>query len=1051
MTRPSILIVDDEVIIARDLETRLEAMGYEVAGIASSGSEAIRLATDLRPSLVLMDIVLKGEIDGIAAAAEIRRRCGIPVIYVTAYADAKTLERAKVTEPFAYLVKPFSERELNANIEMAFYKHRTEQRLRRLERWFGVAVSDIADAVVAADSEGRITAFNQAAGVITGWEGDQAIGKRFADVVRIVDRSNGQPIELEGITDGPVVRLASDTCLRTRSGRHLPVDVTTSCIRDDLDRPSGIVSVFRDASGQRNAALVALNGEIAVAAAQDLSLRDMLHACTESLVRHLNVAFARIWTLDQAGENLELQASSGMYTHLDGAHGRVPVGKLKIGRIAKERRPHLTNDVLRDERVSDPAWARREGMVSFAGYPLLVNERLVGVMAMFSRQTMQESVLGALSFVANAVAVAIERKVTEAERDGLLAMLRMQIERMPLAYVLLDGDHRIQDWNPAAEKMFGYTKNEVLGHDPFDDLAPPSERDRLRTLVQGLHADDKGAHSINQNRTKDGRTITCEWLNTPLTNPDGKVIGVLCLAEDITERQKLEDEVHQARQRLEAIVASSPAVLYRLAGPNPESLELTWIGENVTEMLGYGLDDVMKPMWWQERVHPEDLPAVSAQIGTELLSGGRLAQEYRFRHQNGAYRWVRSEMRLLRGVAAHLVEVVGSWSDITDRKKLEEQFRQAQKMEAVGQLAGGVAHDFNNLLTVISGYSQLLLRSPELDDSRKGLVREIGKAGERAASLTRQLLAFSRKQVLEPKVLDLNALITEQKKMLSRLIGEDIELVTVLDPHVHNVKSDPGQLEQVIMNLVVNARDAMPHGGRLTLETHNVVLDETYTRLHAGLQPGSYAMVAVADTGHGMPAETLEHVFEPFFSTKDLGRGTGLGLATVYGIIKQSGGHVAVYSEVGIGTTFKIYLPSIAEPFSADEPAPDELTMPAGTETILLVEDEDAVRAIARHALESCGYRVVEAKNGAEALSRCEEHEGPIHLVVTDVVMPGMAGRALVDRLRVLRPDTRVLYVSGYTDDAVIRQGVLQAETAFLQKPFTPYALSAKVRAVLDQ
>jgi two-component system cell cycle sensor histidine kinase/response regulator CckA len=389
--------------------------------------------------------------------------------------------------------------------------------------------------------------------------------------------------------------------------------------------------------------------------------------------------------------------------------------------------------------------------------------------------------------------------------------------------------------------------------------------------------------------------------------------------------------------------------------------------------------------------------------------------------------------------------------DISATKQLEEKVRQSQKLEAIGQLAGGVAHDFNNLLTIISGYSELILNTC-LDESTRVLIKEISKAGERAASLTRQLLAFSRQQVLEPKVVDLNSTIMDTENMLRRLIGEDIFLTTSIDSGLKPVKVDPGQIEHVIINLAVNARDAMAQrGGKLTIETANVELDASWMKLRPDVKPGPYVMLAVSDTGCGMTEDIKARIFEPFFTTKEPGKGTGLGLAMVYGIIKQSGGSIFVYSEPGVGTTFKIYLPAVAERISSDKPQQGLKATALGNETILLVEDEDAVRGIARLALQMHGYKVLEASCGAEAIHLCEKHAKPIHLLVTDVVMPEMSGRVVAERICALRPGIKVLYLSGYTDDAVVRHGILEAETAFLQKPFTPVALAAKVREIVDQ
>ncbi|TAL11564.1 MAG: response regulator [Nitrospirae bacterium] len=382
--------------------------------------------------------------------------------------------------------------------------------------------------------------------------------------------------------------------------------------------------------------------------------------------------------------------------------------------------------------------------------------------------------------------------------------------------------------------------------------------------------------------------------------------------------------------------------------------------------------------------------------------------------------------------------------------KLEEQLRQAQKMEAVGRLAGGIAHDFNNVLTIIKGYSDLALGQMAPQDPQRARLQYIKDAGERAASLTRQLLAFSRRQVLESKVLDLNAIVTNLYEMLPRLIGEDIDIVSILKPGLGRMKADPGQIEQVILNLAVNARDAMPQGGKMTIETANVALDENYARDHATVQPGPHVMLAVSDTGHGMDAETSARIFEPFFTTKEIGQGTGLGLAMVYGIVKQSGGSIWVYSEPGKGTTFKIYFPRVEDALEVQEPAEDRPRILRGTETVLVAEDEEMVRNLMQTILEAQGYAVLVARNATEALSIGHRHHGSIPLLVTDVVMPGMSGRELAAQLAMVHPEAKVLYVSGYTDDAVVRHGVLNAGLAFLQKPFSAESFLFKVRDALD-
>jgi signal transduction histidine kinase/ActR/RegA family two-component response regulator len=404
------------------------------------------------------------------------------------------------------------------------------------------------------------------------------------------------------------------------------------------------------------------------------------------------------------------------------------------------------------------------------------------------------------------------------------------------------------------------------------------------------------------------------------------------------------------------------------------------------------------------------------------------------------------------------IGIASTERDITERKRveqemrtLEDQLRQSQKMEAIGSLAGGIAHDFNNLLTIIKGYSQLSLMELKEGTPLRGKVEEIQKAADRATALTRQLLAFSRRQVLEVKVVDLNTILRGLDKMLHRMIREDVELVTHLTEDLGSVKVDSGQIEQVVMNLTINARDAMPSGGKLNIETANVELDEHYTRNHVAVKPGSYVMLAVSDTGVGMTLEVRDRVFEPFFTTKEKGKGTGLGLSTVYGIVKQSGGNIWVYSEPGKGTTFKIYLPRVDEPLEEAGEKVVQKEIAGRGETILLAEDEEKVRQLTGQILTQNGYTVLEASHGDEASHICEQHKGPIHLMVMDVVMPGINGRELAKSLEPHHPEMKVLYMSGYTDNAIVHHGILEKGLSFLQKPFSTDGLLRKVREVLDK
>jgi PAS domain S-box-containing protein len=463
------------------------------------------------------------------------------------------------------------------------------------------------------------------------------------------------------------------------------------------------------------------------------------------------------------------------------------------------------------------------------------------------------------------------------------------------------------------------------------------------------------------------------------------------------------------------------------------------VGHSVEEVIGKTDLDLFPP---------ETAEAIRATDAQVLRSGQITTYELQMKFPSGPRNFLTTKSPQL-GPNGEIIGMIGVSLDVTERRKLEQQMQQAQRMEAIGTLSGGIAHDFNNLLTVIKGYTGLLFEALP-DPQQRSLVTNIDQAADRASSLTRQLLAYSRRQVMQPKVISLNDLVVNMDKMLQRLIGEDVEMKTVAASNLGSVKADPSQIEQVIMNLAVNARDAMPKGGSLTLETTNVDLDETYAKNHPGTYAGRYVMLAVSDTGVGMNAHTRSHIFEPFFTTKAMGQGTGLGLSMVYGIVRQSGGSIEVYSEPGQGSTFKIYLPRIEAPPEALLTKQSSATRTRGNETILLVEDDIQVRDLAAAALTSSGYTVLTVDSARAAAAKCDEHKGDIHLLLTDVIMPGIGGREVANQVLARRPNAKVLYMSGYTTNAIIHHGVLDPGTFFLQKPFTPSALSAKVREVLD-
>ena len=505
----------------------------------------------------------------------------------------------------------------------------------------------------------------------------------------------------------------------------------------------------------------------------------------------------------------------------------------------------------------------------------------------------------------------------------------------------------------------------------------------------------------------------------------------------------LADALRRSEEKYRALFDAVPVGLYRssadgrVSAANPAMAHMLGF-PSVESIIGVPAVDLYQD------------PAARAALLDRLAREGSVrGVEITLRRPDGGLVQTLVSARATLDDAGRVVQIEGTAQDITARARLEAQLRQAQKMEAVGQLAGGIAHDFNNLLGVIIGYSELLLRDVAAMPAAKHRLTEVKTAAERAAALTRQLLAFGRRQVLQPRVLDVNAVVREAEAMLARLIGEDIDIVADLDPALGTVKADPGQLEQVVVNLAVNSRDAMPQGGMLTIRTRNVELDAAHAQRHPGTAAGAYVALEVADTGHGMAREVLDHVFEPFFTTKELGRGTGLGLATVYGIVTQTGGHLEVESEVGRGTTFRVLLPRADAPARV---APPVASPPRGGETILVIEDAAPLREMVQEILQEAGYAVLSAANANEALATAGAHAGAIALVISDVVMPGLSGPAVAARLRGLRPGIRVLFMSGYPDESIGQRGAaLDPSTHFLQKPFTADSLTRKVREVLDQ
>ena len=657
--------------------------------------------------------------------------------------------------------------------------------------------------------------------------------------------------------------------------------------------------------------------------------------------------------------------------------------------------------------------------------------------------------LETLQALADHCGAALDRIRAEEALRSSQAQLQLQFDRMPIACISWTPEFRVASWNPAAEKIFGFSAEEARGKHPFELIVPKEAQPQVAEVFRSLLDGGVDAPSVNKNQTKDGRTIICDWTNTPLRGPDGKAIGLLSMAHDVTERIQAEESLRVSEEHFRSVWERSIDGMRltdregRILAVNEAFCRLVklprekLVGQPFSVAYkGHGPDDGM------------DVYHHRFDTGTIIP---RMTARVQF--------WNSEELDL--EISSSFIElgrqgkmVLAIFRDVSERKQLEQQLRQSQKMEAIGQLAGGVAHDFNNLLAVIRGNAELVLMGDDQLGGRTGdCIKQVVAAADRAANLTRQLLAFSRKQVMQSQSLNLNDVIGNLTKMLKRIIGEDIQLQCSYAARLPFVQADVGMLEQVLVNLVVNARDAMPKGGQLLVTTEKTAVDAAYAKAHPESRPGDFVSLSVSDTGTGIAPENLSRIFEPFFTTKAVGKGTGLGLATVYGIVKQHQGWIEVASQLGVGTTFRIFLPASDPPAAAPGPAPVESKPRGGSETILLVEDDEAVRALTSRLLESFGYRVREAASGPKALELWRAEMAQIDLLLTDMVMPdGISGRELADQLLVQRPDLKIIFISGYSGDVAGKDTsfIRRTKSRFLQKPCHWRDLLQTVRQSLD-
>ncbi|HLJ95347.1 MAG TPA: PAS domain S-box protein [Gemmataceae bacterium] len=812
------------------------------------------------------------------------------------------------------------------------------------EAKFRTLLECVPDALIIMDREGRVVLVNRRTEEMFGYDRTEIVGQPADQLVRKqISNGPGDTLTSFSITGTDVRSTQPDAIGYHKDGRQIPLEMSFNPLQ--TEEGLLIINTVRDCSEQIKRDRRRITRQtIRRTLSEVATLPEAAPYVLETICENLEWDVGVLWTLDrqtrqfhcvnswhmlQAQNGDGLLQANGTFPML-GSDGANSSGIALTDRVLEGRQAVWISDCAQEFELADRPLVAAADLHGGLGIPITCGGEIIGVLEFFSHQSreLDEPQLETLRSIGSQIGQFLKRKQAEEAVRASEARKAAILEAALDAVITVDHEGKIIELNPAAEGMFGRSRDQLLSQDMVQLIIPASWQAHFR-----------------------------EGLTTYLATGDGTALA----------------------RRLEMSALRADGQEF--------PVEVTVMG-----------------------IQAEGPPFFTSYI-----------------------------------------------RDISERKQVEEtlrqteeRFRQAQKMEAIGRLAGGVAHDFNNLLTIITGYSELLTSTLPEGDPSLSLIQEIAKAAHRAAMLTRQLLAFSRKQVLSNRVVDLNSILADMNKMLHRLIGEDVTLVPALAADLHPVKVDPGQIEQVVMNLAVNARDAMPQGGTLTLETGNVELDESYTREYPELQPGSYVLLAVSDTGCGMDEAVKARLFEPFFTTKEVGKGTGLGLATVYGIVKQASGHVTVYSEPGRGTTFKIYFPRAEGVVVASPEAKAPPAAAAGTETVLVVEDEDGVRALTSRVLKNGGYKVLEARHGLEALQLCGEQEGPVHLVVTDVVMPKMNGPQLAERMRGKWPNVRFLFLSGYTDRALLHNGLLNGNQNFLQKPFTPHDLASKVREMLS-
>jgi two-component system cell cycle sensor histidine kinase/response regulator CckA len=1047
-----VLVVDDEVELKNILVEALTSQGYEAAGF-TSGEEALVTLRNQPFDIVLTDLMMAG-IDGIALVREATQiDPNVVCIMMTGQGTIQTAVDAMKVGAFDYVLKPFRLQTMLPVLTRAM--NTRHLRLENVQLREAVAIHELSETI----------AFTLDPQTVLSKLADAALMQSQADEVSILlPTADGNELYVAAVRGEKRERLLGERIPLQESISSWVARERTPLILNGEVSDERFVALW-PRPDIRSAVSIPMQVANKLVGIINLNMTNLLRPFTLGQMKALTIlAGTAAAALESASLFSRLQKAEENYrlifeNAVEGIFQSTPDGRFLTVNPALARilGYESTDEVVKtitdvthqlyvnpEARIEAARLEEQRGILE--GFEFEAYRKDGGkIWLSLNRRSVRDQAGTELYREGSIEDITERKRAAEGLRESE-ARKRAILESALDCIVTMDHAGLVVDWNPAAERTFGFMRADAIGKEMADLIIPPRFREQHR---RGLaHYLTSGQGPVLGKRlelsavTADGSEFPIELaINRIESEGLPMFTGYI---RDITERKRAEQKLSQSEERYRDLVENAHDIIYT------HDLEGNYTSMNKAGELstGYTHEEAMT-LNLRQTIAPECMEYAKDMLRRKLAGESVTAYELEILAKDGHRITVEANTKLVYhdGVP---VGVQGIARDVTERKQLEDQLRQSQKMEAIGQLAGGVAHDFNNLLTAINGYSGLALQRIDQDHPLRSYLEEIKKAGDRAANLTRQLLAFGRKQILQPLPINLNDIVTDMNKMLRRLIGEDIVLTAKLDPALTRVKADPGQIEQVLVNLVVNARDAMPQGGNLTIETATVELDQEYANTRVGVLPGDYVMLAVSDTGIGMDEATEARIFDPFFTTKEKGKGTGLGLSTVYGIVKQSGGNILVYSEPGHGTTFKVYLPQIIAEPQKTVAAVVDVALPSGSETILLVEDEDVVRGLASKILEQAGYKVLAASRGAEAIRLCREQTEPIHLLLTDVVMPETSGKEVADQVTELLPSLRVLFMSGYTDEAIVHHGVLDSNVEFIQKPFTPAGLVMKVREVLD-